>query len=280
MRPGTFITLCTLALACSLGGCSEETGGYCESNAQCMDPTWEHFVAGHPWCDPLTHRCRPLPDLAPPADGPEADGGTDADGSGPDIDTRKEQGAVCGGASECKTGFCTDGVCCVDDCPGNCRSCNVLGSVGTCALVLDGDDPDKDCAGSAAACDGVCNGSGGCRFPDAAQDCGAASCAAGKLTEKQCDGLGGCSDVKTSCGGYACNAGGSACLTACSGGTGCETGFFCEGTTCKGTLPNGDACGTNNDACSSGICADGVCCNKACTGTCEYCKVAGHVGNS
>lgn len=43
---------------------------------------------------------------------------------------------ACLSAADCKSGFCTDGVCCDRACNGQCEACDVSGSVGTCAPIL------------------------------------------------------------------------------------------------------------------------------------------------
>jgi hypothetical protein len=48
---------------------------------------------------------------------------------------KKDLGAACGATNECKSGFCTDGVCCGEACTETCKSCNLTGSVGSCAFV-------------------------------------------------------------------------------------------------------------------------------------------------
>ena len=43
------------------------------------------------------------------------------------------------------------------------------------------------------------------------------------------------------------------------------------------TYPLGTAC-TQNAQCNSGYCVDGYCCSSACSGSCNNCNVAGHLG--
>jgi hypothetical protein len=55
---------------------------------------------------------------------------------------KKNDGGTCSQANECKSGFCTDGVCCAEACTATCKSCNLAGSAGTCAFVPSGNrDP-------------------------------------------------------------------------------------------------------------------------------------------
>ncbi len=46
--------------------------------------------------------------------------------------TKKALGASCGGAAECLSDFCIDGVCCDTACNGACGACTVPSSVGIC----------------------------------------------------------------------------------------------------------------------------------------------------
>ena len=74
-----------------------------------------------------------------------ADGGIDRGGDGVacvagDGGT-KTNGAACGCAADCSSGFCVDGVCCASACTETCKACNVQGAVGTCAFVPGGVSP-------------------------------------------------------------------------------------------------------------------------------------------
>src|SRR5262249_29143926 len=75
---------------------------------------------------------------------------------------KKYNGTNCGVADECKSGFCTDGVCCDSDCAGVCKSCAVGGLLGKCSNIPAGTPDDGGgCQPSAeATCgnDGTCNG--------------------------------------------------------------------------------------------------------------------------
>lgn len=83
--------------------------------------------------------------------------GTNAcDGAGT---CKKVIGQACA-AGECLSGNCIDGVCCNSVCGGQCQSCNLAGSVGTCAPIPAGADPANECSGAAPA--DLCNGASGC----------------------------------------------------------------------------------------------------------------------
>ncbi len=66
-------------------------------------------------------------------------------------------GATCSITEACLSASCTDGVCCSTPCAGLCEACDLSGSVGTCAPVPSGLDPDAECSDG-----GVCDGAGTC----------------------------------------------------------------------------------------------------------------------
>lgn len=73
-----------------------------------------------------------------------------------------KKGEMCNQDSECLSGYCVDGTCCDAACDFVCYSCNLPGSVGTCAPVAFGGtdinpDPIQDCVGTHQ-----CNGGGAC----------------------------------------------------------------------------------------------------------------------
>jgi hypothetical protein len=44
-------------------------------------------------------------------------------------------GVACTSNNQCLSTFCVDGVCCNDDCTGQCEACNLAGKAGTCLPV-------------------------------------------------------------------------------------------------------------------------------------------------
>ena len=130
-----------------------------------------------------------------------------------------------------------------------------------------------------AACGGSCDGKGACAFAPGGSACAAASCSAGQLTQHGCDGLGDCTSTTSGCGGYACDAAGTACRTVCNSVSDCTGTFQCVGGSCVNDLPDGVTCGSNDAACKSKHCVDGVCCDTTCTGSCMACNVAGKLGS-
>ncbi len=193
-------------------------------------------------------------------------------------------GGACGRAAQCKSGFCTDGVCCDKACGGGCEACTAAkkgsGIDGTCADVAADTDPKSACPVGSGVCaaDGLCNGVGNCRgFAKAGASCGATTCAAGTVTGKICKGDSAtCVDDSKSCGLYAC--GGTACKSICASDADCVPTAFC-GTTgaCVAKLVQGGACSAARE-CVTGSCVDSVCCSGACAGQCKSCNEPGAAG--
>jgi formylglycine-generating enzyme required for sulfatase activity len=175
---------------------------------------------------------------------------------------KKTNGKGCDQANQCISGFCADGVCCDTACDGECRSCWLPGSVGTCTFHAGDTDPDLECGlcqvcNGTGACanvangndplgqcsstpetlcghDGQCDGNGACRFWDGTTVCAAQSCSGSDLTSRRhCDGNGDCAPGTTApCEPYACNVEGTDCRVACSEHGHCSDGFRCVGSAC------------------------------------------------
>lgn len=96
-------------------------------------------------------------DLDPTGAGGGAAGGSGqgGGGQGPCMDeTCLELGAPCMEASACESGFCAHGVCCESACD---QACQLCGTDGTCAPVVDADDPNDQCEGA-----GMCDAASTC----------------------------------------------------------------------------------------------------------------------
>ena len=116
----------------------------------CPDPA-TNAAPSHPSC---ISRCEGVGGGGG-AGGGGGGGGTGGTG-GSGLTATKTNGEPCTDrtGSECFSGTCLDGVCCATPCAEVCMSCNVSGSIGTCADVPAGQDPDSECAGT-ATCDGM-----------------------------------------------------------------------------------------------------------------------------
>jgi alpha-tubulin suppressor-like RCC1 family protein len=190
-------------------------------------------------------------------------------------------GSTCVADADCLLGFCVDSVCCNARCGGQCQSCNLSGSVGTCSNVKSGQPLGMRaaCAGT-GTCGGSCNGVSDCFYPDTTTSCRAASCVTSTLTAAaNCNGAGICPAVSTSsCPSHLlCQAGTASCLAACATNGDCQPGFYCAGTSCTPTKANGTACVLGPE-CASGLCIDKVCCNAMCNGACQTCASAAAPG--
>jgi hypothetical protein len=122
------------------------------------------------------------------------------------------QGAACTTSAMCETGYCVDGVCCDVACTGECQSCAVSGSVGSCRLVTGQPRaPRPTCVGAGTTCGGACSGtSAACSYPLAGSVCGA-GCVGSQIA--QCNGSGVCSAPIACPGNLVC--GTSVCKTSC-----------------------------------------------------------------
>lgn len=126
----------------------------------------------------------------------------------------KPPGSLCLDAGECESGYCVDGVCCDQICSGVCRACTAAkkgyGQDGVCAVIVQGADPDDECAllpASTCGSTGFCDGLGACRLYAAGTICSPAVCVDGATLEPAdtCNGLGGCIDSGIqSCSPQAC----------------------------------------------------------------------------
>ena len=67
---------------------------------------------------------------------------------------KRSMGDGCSVDAECGTGHCAQGSCCDSACDGQCESCKVAGSVGSCVPVT---TPRTACAGT-GTCAGFCDG--------------------------------------------------------------------------------------------------------------------------
>ncbi len=185
--------------------------------------------------------------------------------------TKFPMGYPCTGGTQCGSGICVDGVCCNTSCSGTCKSCNVAGSVGTCANLPIGQDDGALCSGS-NSCDGIGNckkeNGQGCSI---GSDCLSGFCADGVCCNTGC--LANC---------QACNLTGNigTCLNVPAGADdspNCTGTNSCDGNgSCK--KDNSQTCATGSE-CLSTSCIDGVCCSTACLGTCQACNVAGSIGS-
>ncbi|MBM4362276.1 MAG: hypothetical protein FJ104_06320, partial [Deltaproteobacteria bacterium] len=202
----------------------------------------------------------------------------------------RPNGATCGAASDCASGFCADGVCCNTACGGgvvDCQACSTVAGAavnGTCGAAAAGATcrPAVDACDTAEACDGV---STTCPAVDAKSAAGTpctdgVSCSYGET----CDGAGTCGGgTSYSCSGDVCNArscSGSAppndCTLAPNNGVSCGTNSCTNGglnssltsPTCgggvAGTPGTAATCGNVVTSCGGYVCASATACRTTC----------------
>jgi len=116
-------------------------------------------------------------------------------------------GQSCSDDIYCCSGNCVDGVCCNTLCGGQCESCNILGSEGSCVNIPQGQDPDNECSASAIVCTNYLYGWSGNRCtryagssPNNGTCNGAGACYSGSISDS-CAGVGG---TLATCGSAGC----------------------------------------------------------------------------
>ncbi len=161
-------------------------------------------------------------------------------------------GLGCTSASQCPSGFCTNGVCCDTACNGGCGACNLAGHLGTCTALGNGTvcrtaaaggcDVAETCNGSSLTCpsDGFASSSTVCRAAadvcDQAESCPGNS-AACPADAKKANGT-ACADDGNACTTDTCNGSSVACQHAAgNAGTQCRAAAdLCDlAATCSGS---------------------------------------------
>ncbi|HVT08857.1 MAG TPA: hypothetical protein VHO67_15470, partial [Polyangia bacterium] len=187
----------------------------------------------------------------------------------------KPPGFPCGGASECASGFCVDGVCCETACTGTCHSCALPGSPGRCQTVAaDNVDPRGQCKDQGAATcgtNGKCDGTGSCERYAVGTTCDSEKCSAGVYTPPStCNATGQCvAGDAHPCAPYVCN--GSQCFSTCATNDQCKAPNSCVSNSCGLKVP--PALCSSDAECATGFCSQGVCCNSRCDGKCQSCAL-------
>ena len=258
--------------ACRLANCANATtldpAGICDGKGGCQIPAPISCTPNLCSGEACTQSCKTDADCAPNSACNNGSCG------------RKPIGQQCSGSSDCQSGQCVDGVCCESSCPGACRSCGLLGSLGRCVDVpANKSDPRGVCVDQKpASCgtDGLCDGSGSCQTYSPGTVCADQTCVAGAYTPPStCNQVGQCIAAPSfTCSPYVCN--GSACYESCTDNSQCVAGNFCENASC-GLKPPGAKCSGDKE-CDTGHCAQGVCCNSACTGACSACNLTSTLG--
>jgi hypothetical protein len=192
-----------------------------------------------------------------------------------------QTGVACVQNGDCRSGFCSDGFCCVEKCDGICVTCGMAGSEGRCILAAAGSDPHNSCPDEGvASCgkNGACDGTGSCQTYPVGTICADARCQVQQIVlASRCTAPGVCMPgTLQPCYPFLCDDTGTKCRTSCVDNSVCSNGITCSNGVCgQKALGTGCADGTE---CVSGFCAQGVCCTEACTGLCHSCAVKGSEG--
>ena len=142
----------------------------------------------------------------------------DAGAGGPGTAAGRALGETCGGAGDCQTGNCVDGVCCASGCQGVCESCALPESRGRCTPVVGPPQGNRPrCMGAGPPCGGSCDGRDGsrCTYPGEEVECMPASCVPDEArTPATCTGTGVCGKrIRLPCQGAGCA--GGRCVGGC-----------------------------------------------------------------
>jgi hypothetical protein len=181
----------------------------------------------------------------------------------------KGLGTTCTAASDCGSGFCTDGVCCQEACKLDvCASCALTTTKGLCAPHPANTDPEKECVGfsmgtgaGGSAGKGGAGGAGGAK-----SDAGASMDASSSDAEAINPPDGGLMATPDSCGGT-CN-GMKACAFA-SPGTTCGKPFCNTHKDLASLVCDGNGtCGISLSDCTSGYACDLTAKPGSCRMTC------------
>lgn len=185
-------------------------------------------------------------------------------------------GTTCNTGTDCRSGFCAQGVCCNEACDGECRTCVwESGFDGTCHDVAAYQPSPQGCEPNVAepcSVSRLCDGHGACLPVPSGGDCGS-TCGLGLLHRKVCDGNGQCVASELHCTG---NCDGRSCITGCLSGGKCPELSHCVEGECIPDAPCYDcglyACNETTDTCrtscvTSSQCGPDAACDRE-TGTC------------
>jgi hypothetical protein len=230
--------------------------------------------------------------------------------------TSKGLGASCTTATDCGSGFCTDGVCCQEACKDACASCALPDLRGLCAAYAANTDPENECGGFSMATGtggsagkggaGGAGGTGGANTDAAAPIDASASdaepinapdggiMATASTCGGTCNGMKRCAFASpgTSCGKPFCNTRKDLANLICDGkgscGVGlqnCTSGYTCDfqGKSCRTNCSanvdclSGYYCNGNTNACAATK-ADALTCATDAECTSNHCVVANGTG--
>ncbi|MDI1451101.1 hypothetical protein [Polyangium sp. 6x1] len=164
------------------GACKTDGGKACMNGPQCLTGNCADGVCCDTACNETCKACNVMGNVGTCSFVPP--GNTDTmtcdasmqscDGMGA---CKKDDGATCGAAGECTSGFCVDGVCCESACGATCFQCNKAGDLGNCvevAQLSEDTNPANACNGNKS-----CDGMGACKL-DNGETCSSNSqCASG-----------------------------------------------------------------------------------------------------
>jgi hypothetical protein len=237
------------AARCSSGDNTETGAGSCQSGV-CVSPA-ARSCAPYRGCSGT--RCRTGCDREDQCASPNVC----VDGSC----GKRPTGALCSRPTDCASGLCAQGRCCLTACTASCMSCGLDGSAGTCSPVpAGGADPAGACRDD--ACNNGCDGRGACRREPAGTTCQTARCAGtAAVSSFTCTAVGVCQMQNVPCpAGSQCRV--DRCVPVCPPGQAMCGGVMCcrrcNNNVCSDHCPVGElACG--KQCCTRDRCVNGAC---------------------
>jgi hypothetical protein len=151
---------CGGALTCNgNGACFAGNGTMCAVGAQCQSGNCVDGVCCNTACNGTCESCNVMGSAGtctPYAAGSDPEdecGGATSNCSG-QSSCGLPIGDACTNNNQCASTFCADSVCCNSACTGDCKSCNLTGTIGTCSNVPNGQT--DTCMGGQTCMMGAC----------------------------------------------------------------------------------------------------------------------------
>jgi hypothetical protein len=161
------------------GACKAYQGQACSGGDQCLSG---NCVDGVCCASAACGTCQRCSDPASLGTCAVVKGAADPDSCAGSCDAagacKRLRGQACSVTGDCLSDPCVDGVCCEHTC-ATCQACNLSGSPGTCAAVINAEDPDT-CATTS-----TCNGGGVCKKKQG-QPCLPGECLSGFCVDNVC----------------------------------------------------------------------------------------------
>ncbi len=181
------------------GVCKKINGQNCAASAECFSPNCVDGVCCNNGCGTTCQACNVAGSIGTctniPVNGTDnfpanvCNGNNACNGNSGASACKKINGQGCNVVGDCVSNFCADGVCCNSSCNAACRSCNLMGSVGTCTNITSGTDSSP---ANVCVAPNSCDAGGNCKKVNGTACNGAAECVSGTCIDGFCCGSASC----------------------------------------------------------------------------------------